>query len=126
MYRRLLCNALIQPHFDHGCSLWFPLLKTNLKLKHQKAQNKCIRFCLNFPPRSHIDLWHLRKINWLPVSDRVEYVLRILILTTGMELYQDIFVKCLILHSADIVQDHRWHWTYLCGKQIQVKKAYPS
>ena len=71
-YRRLLCNALIQPHFDYGCSSWFPLLKTNLKLKLQKAQNKCIRFCLNLPPRSHIDPSHFRKINWLPFSDRVE------------------------------------------------------
>ena len=35
-------------------------------------------------------------------------------------------MKCLSLHSADIAQDHRWHWTYLCGKQIQGKKAYPS
>ena len=24
-YRRLLCNALIQPHFDYGCSSWLPL-----------------------------------------------------------------------------------------------------
>ena len=72
-YRRLLCNAQIQTHFDYGCSSWFPLLKKNLKLKLQKAQNKCIRFCLNLPPRSHIDPSHLRKTNWLPVSDRVEY-----------------------------------------------------
>ena len=43
-YRRLLCNALIQPHFDYGCSSWFPLLKKNLKRKLQKTQNKCIRF----------------------------------------------------------------------------------
>ena len=43
-YRRLLCNALIQPHFDYGCSSRFPLLKKNLKLKLSKAQNKCIRF----------------------------------------------------------------------------------
>ena len=72
-YRRLLCDALIQPHFDYGCSSWFPLLKRDLKLKLQKAQNKCIRFCLNLPPRSHINPSHFRKINQLPVSDRVEY-----------------------------------------------------
>ena len=72
-YRRLLCNALIQPHFDYGCSSWFPLLKKNLKAKLQKAQNKCISFCLNLPPRSYIDPSYLRKINWLPVSDRVKY-----------------------------------------------------
>ena len=72
-YRRLLCNALIQPHFDYGCSAWFPLLKTNLKLKLQKAQNKCVWFCLNLPPKFHIDPSHFRKINRLPVSDRVGY-----------------------------------------------------
>ena len=42
-------------------------------LKLQKAQNKCVRFCLNLPPRSHIDPSHFIKINWVPVSDRVEY-----------------------------------------------------
>ena len=72
-YWRLLCSALIQPHFDYGCSSWFPLLKKKLKLKLQKAQNKRIRFCLNLPPRSHIGPSHFRKISWLPVSDRVEY-----------------------------------------------------
>ena len=72
-YRKLLRNALIQRHFDYGCSSWFPLLKKNLKLKLQKSQNKCIRFCLNLPLGSHIDSSHFRKINWLPVSDRVEY-----------------------------------------------------
>ena len=72
-YKKLLCNALIQPHFDYKCSSWFPLLKKKLKVKLQKPQSKCIRFCLNFPPRSHIDPSHFRKINWLPASDRVEY-----------------------------------------------------
>ena len=72
-YKRLLSNALIQPHFNYGCSSWFPLLKKKLKLKLQKVQNKCIRFCLNLPRRSHIDPFHYRKINWLPIIDRVEY-----------------------------------------------------
>ena len=71
-YRRLLCNALIQPHFDGRYSSWFPFVKKNLKLKLQKAQSKCIRFCLNLPLRSHIHPSHFRKINWLPFSDRVE------------------------------------------------------
>ena len=72
-YRRLLPNALIQSHFDYRCSSWFPLLKENLKLKFQKAQNKCILFCLNLSPRSLINPSYFRKINWLVVSDRVEY-----------------------------------------------------
>ena len=47
--------------------------KENLKLKLQKAQNKCSHSCLNLPLRPHIDPSHFRKINWLPVSDRVKY-----------------------------------------------------
>ena len=63
-YKRLLCNAIIQPYFDYECFSWFPILKKNLKLKLQKDQNKWIRFSLNLPPRSHIDSSHFRKINW--------------------------------------------------------------
>ena len=106
---RLSCNMLIQPHFDCGCSLWFPLLKKNLKLKLQKVQNKFIRFCLNLPPRCHIDPSHFRKRNWLPVSDRIEYCIQIPSLSTRMEMHQDIFRKFLSLHSVDIAQDHRLH-----------------
>ena len=32
--RRLLCNALIQPHFDYACSTWYPNLT---KSKENKA-----------------------------------------------------------------------------------------
>ena len=38
--RRLLCNALIQPHFDYVCSAWFPNLNKNLKARLQTSQNK--------------------------------------------------------------------------------------
>ena len=30
--------------------------------------------------------------------------------------------KIFKLHSVDIVQDHRWHWICLCGKQFSIKK----
>ena len=30
--RRLLCNALIQPHFDYACAAWYP----NLNKKYKK------------------------------------------------------------------------------------------
>ena len=45
--RRLLLNALIQPHFDYACTSWFPMLNKRLSKKMQAAQNKCIRFYLN-------------------------------------------------------------------------------
>ena len=70
--RRLLCNALIQPHFDYGCTSWYPLINKRLRNKLQVAQNKCIRFCLNMPARSHISHEEFKNINWLPTKDRVD------------------------------------------------------
>ena len=43
---RLLCNALIQPHFDYACSACYPNLNKKLKSKLQTIQNGCIRYCL--------------------------------------------------------------------------------
>ena len=40
--------------------------------KGKEETMKNIHFCLKLPPRSHINPSHYRKINWLPVSDRVE------------------------------------------------------
>ena len=37
--RRLLCNALIQPHFDYASSAWYPNLNNRLKSKLQILQN---------------------------------------------------------------------------------------
>ena len=70
--RRLLCNALIQPHFDFACSVWLPNLNKNIKNKLQTAQNKCIRFCLQLGNRSHIGVNEFEKINWLNIDDRFE------------------------------------------------------
>ena len=70
--RRLLCNALIQPHFDYGCTSFCPFLGKALKTKLQIVQNKGIHFCLELPSRGHINPSHFRKINWLPVEPRVE------------------------------------------------------
>ena len=69
--RRLLCNALIQLHFDYGFTSWFPLLSKALKTKLQIAQNKCIHFCLELLPCDHINPSYFRKINWLLVEHRV-------------------------------------------------------
>ena len=70
--RRLLCNALIQPHFDYACSAWYPNLNKAIKSKLQCAQNKCIRFCLQLGNRKHIGLNELENINWLNINDRFE------------------------------------------------------
>ena len=61
--RRLLCNALIQPHFDHACTAWYQNLTKKLKHKLTVAQNKCIRFCLKLQCREHISNEHFQKLN---------------------------------------------------------------
>ena len=40
--RRMLCNALIQPHFDYACPAWYPNLnqKNEKKKKIQIMENK--------------------------------------------------------------------------------------
>ena len=70
--KRLLCNALIQPHFDYGCTLWYPLLCKTFKKRFQIAQIKCIRYCLHHSPRTYISAIHFNKINWLPVEHRAQ------------------------------------------------------
>ena len=69
--RRLLCNALIQPHFDYACQAWFPNLNKSLSMKIQSAQNKCIRYCLNLNNQKHLTKKDFQVINWLPTSERV-------------------------------------------------------
>ena len=68
--RRLLCNALIQPHFDYACSAWYPNLSKKLKNRIQTLQNKCIRFCLQLDKMSHISQKEFETINWLPIKER--------------------------------------------------------
>ena len=70
--RRMLCNALIQPHFDYACPVWYPNLTEKMKKKIQISQNKCIRFCLRLDKMHHISEEDFRLINWLPTSKRVD------------------------------------------------------
>ena len=73
--KSLLCNALIQPHFDFACLAWYTNLNKKLKRKVQTCQNKCIRFCLNMGNRDHIGAQEFKKINWLPTKERFEQCL---------------------------------------------------
>ena len=74
--QRMLCNALIQPHFDYACSTWYPNLNVKLK-KLQIVQNKCIRFCLKLVKMHYISEEDFKTINWLPVDQRVQQRLNV-------------------------------------------------
>ena len=41
--QQLLCNAIIQPHFDYTCSAWYPNLTQELK---KKLQSYTKQMCL--------------------------------------------------------------------------------
>ena len=58
--RRLLCNALIQPHFDYALSAWYPNLTQKMKKKIQITRHKCIRYCLQLEKMTHISKTSLK------------------------------------------------------------------
>ena len=68
--RRLLFNALIQPHFDYTCSAWCPNLLKKLKHRIQTTQIKCMRFCLRLDKLKHISHEEFERLNWLPATYR--------------------------------------------------------
>ena len=73
--RRLLRNALIQPHFDYACSAWYLNLTKKLKHRIQTTQNKCTRFCLQLDKLEQISYEEFERLNWLPVTYRFKNVL---------------------------------------------------
>ena len=77
--RRLLCNALIQPHYDYACPSWYPSLNKRLSKKIQTSQNKCIRYCLNPDNRAHVGIDEFIEINWLPTKERFAQCLSVTI-----------------------------------------------
>ena len=61
--RRLLCNALIQPHFNYACSAWYPNLTKKLKNRIQTSQNKNVRFWLQLDNMAHISHKEFETLN---------------------------------------------------------------
>ena len=102
--KRLLCNALIQPHFDYARQAWYPNLTKTLSRKLQCAQNKCIRFCLDLESRAHLDNRTFKKINWLPTSERVNQricVSAFNFFNNSSPLYMsDIFTPCKVIQNT--------------------------
>ena len=68
----MLCNTIIQPHFDYASSAWYLNLGKGSKNKLQIAQNKCIHYCLYLGNWEGIRHSHFKEINWLPITDRVD------------------------------------------------------
>jgi hypothetical protein len=73
--KKPLVMSLIQCHFDYRCSIRYPSLTQFLKSKLQVTQNKLIRFVIDLDARSHIDPYHFRSLNWLPVNKRADQII---------------------------------------------------
>ena len=71
-FSRLLCNSLLQPHFDYACISWYPLISHKMRNKLMVTENKCIRFCLKLNSRQHKGAKEFKEINWLSTEERVE------------------------------------------------------
>ena len=69
--RRVLCNVLMQLHFDYVRSAWYPnISKKSKKNFFQTSQNKCIRFCLQMAKMARISQKEFEPMNWLPIKER--------------------------------------------------------
>jgi len=72
--KKLLVSALIQCHFDYASSFWFAGLTCKTKHRLQTAQNKLVRYVLSLQQRSHIGYEEFRRVNWLPIEDRINQI----------------------------------------------------
>ena len=68
--RPLLCNALIQSHFNYACSAWYYNLSKKPRNRIQTSQNECIRFLLQLDKILNISQKEFETINWLPIKER--------------------------------------------------------
>ena len=68
--RRLPCNALMQPYFDHACSAWYLNLTKTLKNRMNTSYTKCICSCLQLDKITHISHKEFESLNLLPVTER--------------------------------------------------------
>ena len=102
--KRLLCNPLIQPHFDYACQAWYPNLTKALCNKVECAQNKCIQFCLHLENRAHLDKRVFKKINWLPTNERVNQRICTsaynFFNNTSPSYMSDIFTSCEVMQNT--------------------------
>ena len=72
--RKLLCSSLLQSRFDYGFNVFYRCVEKRLQLKLQTAQNKIVRFILGKDPRHHLMYTDFRKVKYLNVKTRIDYL----------------------------------------------------
>ena len=66
-----LRRLMIQRFLDFACNAWYQDINKILKIRLQADQNKYIRCCLKLNGRSRVNSKDFKKINWLPIHERV-------------------------------------------------------
>ena len=72
--RKLLCSALLQSRFDYGFNFYYRGLYKDIKLKFQTAQNKMIRYILDYDSCKHLFYKDFSKAGYLSVEKRQDYL----------------------------------------------------
>jgi len=72
--RKLLCQSMVQSHFDYSCNMWYRGLEKKLKVKLQCAQNKMIRYIKCYDSRTHLTYDDFKELRMLDVNRRVDYL----------------------------------------------------
>ncbi len=73
-HRKLLSSALIQSRFDYGYNIYYRGLGKDVQKKLQTAQNKMIRFILDYDSRHHLCVKDFVKTKYLSVGTRIDYL----------------------------------------------------
>ena len=72
--KRLLASSIILCHFVYACFAWHGSLQKLYQQKLQILQNKTIRFVLDCPSRSHVEIAKFKELNWIPFSKRAKQI----------------------------------------------------
>ena len=72
--KKLLCSALLQSRFDYGYTVYYRSLEKKLKVKLQSAQNKIVRYILDYDCRQHLVYNDFKKVKFLNVECRIDYL----------------------------------------------------
>ena len=72
--RKLLCSALLQSRFDYGYNFFYRGLYSDIKWKFQTAQNKMIRFILDYNSRRHLYVKDFVRAGYLSIEKRYDYL----------------------------------------------------
>ena len=117
----LLSNTLIQPHFDYGCTSWYPFLSKVFK-KGFRLLKISVWYCVDPPHALTSLLYTLEKLTGSLKSSEWNFVRQLQSLNIGINWHHPISTIYSHLLLIDTTMSHRWHWIYLFKKRKRSKK----